>query len=74
MSDKDQRSFEETLRELEARVRSLEAGDKPLEDALKLFEEGIALTRECHERLDGAERRIAELSAGPDGEVEEREI
>ena len=74
MSEKEQRSFEDTLRELEDRVRRLEAGDQPLEDALKLFEEGIALTRECHERLDVADRRIAELSAGPDGEVQEREL
>lgn len=64
------RSFEETLAELEDRVRRLEAGDQPLEEALKLFEEGIGLTRACHERLDAAERRIAELSQGPDGVVE----
>ncbi|MCB9742055.1 MAG: exodeoxyribonuclease VII small subunit [Alphaproteobacteria bacterium] len=74
MSDTETRSFEDTLRELEDRVRRLEAGDQALEDALKLFEEGIALTRECHERLDAADRRIAELSEGPDGEVREREL
>lgn len=68
------RTFEETLRELEDRVRKLEAGDQPLEDALRIFEEGIALTRECHERLDEADRRIAELSQAPDGEIREREL
>lgn len=68
------RSFDETLQQLEQRVRMLEAGDVPLEDALKLFEEGITLTREAHERLDDAERRITELSEGPDGSVQEREL
>lgn len=68
------RTFEQTLAELEDRVRKLEAGDQPLEDALRIFEEGIALTRECHERLDEADRRIAELSQPPDGEIREREL
>lgn len=68
------RTFEQTIAELEDRVRKLEAGDQPLEDALRIFEEGIALTRECHERLDEADRRIAELSQPADGEIREREL
>lgn len=68
------RSFEELLNELEDRVRRLEQGDQPLEDALRLFEEGVALTRQCHERLDAAERRVVELSAAPDGSVREKEL
>jgi len=58
---KENRSFEELIEALEARVRRLEAGDLPLTDALKLFEEGIELTRNCHERLDAADRRIIDL-------------
>ncbi len=68
------RSFEEALTELEDRVRRLEVGELSLEDSLKLFEEGIALTRECHEKLDAADQRLVELTRGPDGEVQEREI
>ncbi len=62
-----ERSFEAALGELEARVTKLERGDLALEDALRLFEEGVALVRECHERLDAADARIVALSAGPDG-------
>ena len=58
---KENRSFEELIEALEARVRRLEAGDLPLTNALKLFEEGIELTRNCHERLDAADRRIIDL-------------
>lgn len=68
------RTFEQTLAELEERVVKLERGDQPLEDALRLFEEGIALTRECHERLDEADRRIAELSQPTEGEIRERDL
>ena len=63
MSEEPQKSFEELIESLEDRVRKLEAGDLPLEQALKLFEEGIELTRDCHERLDAADRRIVELES-----------
>lgn len=68
------KSFEALLTELEDRVRRLEGGEPPLEEALRLFEEGIALTRQCHERLGDAERRVLELSAAPDGTVREKEL
>lgn len=63
MSEEPQKSFEELIEALEDRVRKLEAGELPLEQALKLFEEGIELTRDCHERLDAADRRIVELES-----------
>ncbi len=66
------RTFEVSLAELELRVRRLEAGELPLEEALVLFEEGVRLTRECHERLDTADRKIIELTQGPEG-LSERE-
>ncbi len=68
MSDTD-RSFEDALGLLEDRVRELEAGELPLEQALKLFEEGIALTRECHEKLDAADQKIVELTRDLDAEA-----
>lgn len=65
-----ERSFESALGELETRVAQLERGDLALEDALRLFEEGVALVRECHERLDKADARILALSAEA-GEIRE---
>ena len=64
MSD---RSFEQALKDLESRVVHLEKGELPLEDALRLFEEGVALVRECHEKLDAAEARIVALTSTPEG-------
>lgn len=68
------RTFEATLGELESRVARLERGDLELDDALKLFEEGVALVRECHDKLDAAEARIVALTGTPEavGEAEVR--
>lgn len=68
-----ERSFEEALGALEQRVARLERGDLALEEALRLFEEGVALVRECHERLDAADARIIALTGAP-GEVREQEL
>jgi exodeoxyribonuclease VII small subunit len=54
-------SFETSMLRLESLVEQLEAGELSLEDALRVFEEGVALTRQCGEKLSDAERRIEVL-------------
>ena len=66
MSQKNQ-TFESSLSNLEKIVRRLEEGDLPLEESLKLFEDGVRLSRECHERLNQAERRIEVLLKDENG-------
>jgi exodeoxyribonuclease VII small subunit len=61
------RTFEASLAALEKIVRQLEQGDLPLEESLKLFEQGVALSRECQERLNQAERRIETLLRDSEG-------
>lgn len=63
-----EKTFEASLAQLETIVRQLEAGDLPLEESLKLFEKGVALSRECRERLNEAERRIEILMKDSEGE------
>jgi exodeoxyribonuclease VII small subunit len=58
MSTTKPKSFESSLEELERIVRELEQGELPLERSLELFEQGVALSRECQDRLNQAERRI----------------
>ena len=60
---KDTKTFEQAVERLEEIVRSLEAGKAGLDETLRLYEEGIALVRECNEKLDGAEQRIRTLTA-----------
>lgn len=54
-------SFEEALKKLEDSVRKLEDGSVGLEDALKIFEEGIQWSRQCHQRLVEAEKKVEML-------------
>lgn len=63
-----EKTFEASLNQLETIVKQLEAGDLSLEDSLKLFEKGVALSRECRERLNDAERRIEILMKDADGQ------
>lgn len=73
MAEKKQ-SFEDSLQKLEKIVGQLEDGDLSLEKSLELFEKGIALTRECEERLNNAERRIEVLLRDEKGTPELRSI
>ncbi len=54
----EERSFEQSLKELEEIVEELERGDLPLEEALRLFEKGVELSRICHRKLDEVKRRV----------------
>lgn len=64
--------YEAALGELDAVLQRLEDGKAPLEQAMELYERGVALVKRCSALLDGAEKRVMELSIGPDGEVSER--
>lgn len=59
-------TFEERLARLEAVVKALE-GSGPLDVALDLYEEGVELARACAKELETGERRIEQLTVGPDG-------
>lgn len=60
-------SFEGALEQLETTVGRLEEGEMPLEEALALFEKGVALSRQCTETLEAAEKRI-EILVAEDGD------
>ncbi|PSQ74446.1 MAG: exodeoxyribonuclease VII small subunit [Bacteroidetes bacterium QH_9_64_21] len=60
--DAPDRTFEENLEQLEAIVETLEDDPPSLDEALDAYEEGVALAKECLDRLDNAEQRMSELS------------
>ena len=60
--DAPDRTFEENLEQLEAIVETLEDDPPSLDEALDAYEEGVALAKECLDRLDDAEQRVSELS------------
>jgi exodeoxyribonuclease VII small subunit len=62
MTDPTIKDFESALAELDTIVKALEEGDLSLETSLELYERGVQLSRFCHARLEGAERRIEILN------------
>jgi exodeoxyribonuclease VII small subunit len=57
-------TFEAQFKKLETILERLEEGDLSLDASLKEYEKGIKTLRSCHEILEGAERRIEELTPG----------
>lgn len=53
--------FEQSLSTLESLVDRMEQGEMTLEESLQAFEAGIALTRECQNRLAAAEQQVNKL-------------
>lgn len=72
MAAKKKQDFESSMARLEEIIGLLERGDAPLEQAMTLFEEGAKLLRECTRQLDRAEQKVTLLTAGEDGQPEER--
>ena len=72
MAAKKKLDFEGSMNRLEEIISLLERGDAPLEQAMTLFEEGAKLLRECTRQLDQAEQKVTLLTAGENGESEER--
>lgn len=60
-SKKKGADFEQSLSTLESLVNRMEQGDMTLEESLQAFETGIALTRECQNRLAAAELQVTKL-------------
>ena len=54
-------SFEAAIGRLEGLVDRLEGGELALEESLGLFEEGVALSKQCTNKLEAAERRVEQL-------------
>jgi exodeoxyribonuclease VII small subunit len=56
-------SFEDAMSRLDEIVGAMETDRMPLEDMIRSYEEGIALLKNCRQRLDGARRRVELISA-----------
>jgi exodeoxyribonuclease VII small subunit len=63
-------TLEQSLRRLEEIVKSMEDGETSLDEAVGLYEEGIAIAKECAEKLKAAELRIKKLSKDIEGQFE----
>lgn len=66
---KEEKNFDEALKELEGIVNRLEEGDVPLEEALDKFQEGIGLSRSLKKKLKNAEESLTKIVSN-DGQEE----
>ncbi|HTY38696.1 MAG TPA: exodeoxyribonuclease VII small subunit [Bacteroidota bacterium] len=64
-------SFENALKRLEEIVEALEEGKCSLDEAVGLYEEGIALSKECAEKLKSTELKIRKLAKSVGDDLEE---
>ncbi|MBA9088406.1 exodeoxyribonuclease VII small subunit [Fontibacillus solani] len=58
MTQEQEMSFEEAMKQLEDVVSQLEHGDVPLEKAIDLFQTGMQLSQLCGQKLSQVERKI----------------
>lgn len=71
---KEEKTFEDDLKELEEIANNLESGKLNLDEAIKEFEKGMKLSKECTKKLDLAEKKINILVENDNGKIEEKEF
>ena len=64
-----EKTFEESLNALEEVVQRLERGDVPLEEALAAFQEGMALSKQCQDTLEKAEKTLTKMMTENNEEI-----
>ena len=64
-----EKTFEESLNALEEIVQRLERGDVPLEEALAAFQEGMALSKQCQDTLEKAEKTLTKMKTENNEEI-----
>lgn len=58
MTAKKTKEFESALERLEEITGQLESGEASLEESIELYTEGLQLAKDCHQKLDAAEKKI----------------
>ncbi len=71
---KEELSFEESLKRLEGIVETLEEGNASLEESIKLYEEGMTLAKSCMTRLNEAKLKLKKIQKSAGGALEETDI
>lgn len=65
----EEKTFEQSLNALEEIVQRLERGDVPLEEALEAFQEGMALSKQCQDTLEKAEKTLTKMMTENNSEI-----
>lgn len=71
---KEEKTFEDNLKELEDVAKNLESGKLDLDESIKEFEKGMILSKKCTEKLDLAEKKINILLQDKAGSIKEEKF
>lgn len=71
---KDNKNFEEMIKDLEEIAKELESGNLSLDQSVKKFEEGMELSKECSKILESAEKKISILVKDNDNHITEEKF
>lgn len=61
MTNKQELSFEEAMKELESLVEKLEEGDVPLERAITYYQDGMKLSKLCNDKLKNVQEKMTTI-------------
>lgn len=73
MVKKEEKTFEEQIKELEVIVKDLESGNVSLDEAIDKFNTAMKLSASCNEKLKNAEETINKV-LNKEGKLEDFEI
>ncbi len=63
---RNEKGFEEYIKEIESIVEKLESGDQNLDTAISLYERGMDLAAKCRDALKSAKLKIQKLKKKTD--------
>ena len=58
----EERTLEESFKELDGLIEKMQADDLPLEDAFNLYKKGIELVQYCNDKIEKVECDIRKLN------------
>ena len=71
---KENKNFEDMMKDLEQIAKDLESGDLSLDESVKKFEEGMEISKACSKILEDAEKKITILIKDSNGGVTEEDF
>lgn len=66
---KENKNFEDMMKDLEQIAKDLENGELSLDESVKKFEEGMEISKSCSKILEDAEKKITILIKDSNGNV-----
>jgi len=71
---KENKNFEEMMKDLENIAKDLECGELSLDESVNKFEQGMEISKACSKILEDAEKRISILIKDSDSNIAEEKF